>query len=152
MAELFDWRIVAIIAMLLLSCYNLVLKWFLDDVKAGREDIRAAIPVVVLAAVILFGYYLMTYKDIKTSPRTIPYLAALSIITIALISSSTYAYAYGELTVAVSIIALSIAASAILAVVFLGETFNAVRIIGILLALASILVLSFEKQILALIH
>jgi len=152
MADLFDWRIVAIVAMLLLSSYNLLLKWFLDDVKAGREDIRAAIPVIVLVAILLFGYYLLSYKDIKTTPRTIPYLATLAIIIVALAASTSYAYAYGELTVAVAILSLSVAVSAILAVIFLGDSFNVVRIIGLILALLSVFVLSFEKQILAFFH
>ena len=137
-----DYRVLALAAMLSLGAYNFAIRKFFVE----KEDWRMLIPVIVLAALALGAYYAATYKSVKTTEKSLFYAGMLVVIgAFALfLPYITLAQPDAKLNVAMPIIALSTVVTVGLGIVFLGEQLTAYRIAGIILALASIVLLVID--------
>ncbi|MEM3030833.1 MAG: EamA family transporter [Candidatus Micrarchaeia archaeon] len=137
-----DYRVLALGAMIALGAYNFLIRKFFAD----REDWRLLIPVVVVAALALGVYYAANYKTIKATQNS--WMYAVAFIAIGglafILPYAALAQPDAKINVAIPIFALSTVVAVALGAVFLGEQLTLLRAVGILLALASIVLLVME--------
>ncbi|MEM4389543.1 MAG: EamA family transporter [Candidatus Micrarchaeia archaeon] len=137
-----DYRVLALGAMVALGAYNFLIRKFFAD----REDWRLLIPVVVVAALVLGVYYLANYRAIRATPNSWLYAVAFIVVGgLALVLPyAALAQPDAQVSVAIPIFSLSTVVAVVLGMLFLGEQLTLLRVAGILLALASIVLLVME--------
>lgn len=131
-----DWKIAAIIAMIALGVYNfLIRKFFVDG-----QDWRILIPMIFLGVLATAVYYAAVYKEVKFTNNSLSYLAGIGFFGLLVVIFSLLAVSHpkAELSVIIPVFALSTVITILLATVFLHEQLTTTRIIGVILALASI--------------
>jgi len=137
-----DWRIAAVVTMLVLGVYNILVKKFVDN-----EDWRVVIPFVFIASLVLFIYFLATYQTFAYKINTDSILLS---VALALVFGISIIFTYlsfsegGPVSIVVPIFSLSTFVAVILAVVFLKETINFQTMIGIILSLAGMVFLLYK--------
>jgi len=137
-----DWRIAAVVTMLVLGVYNILVKKFVDN-----EDWRVMIPFVFVASLVLFIYFLATYQTFADKINTDSILLS---VALALVFGISIIFTYlsfsegGPVSIVVPIFSLSTFVAVILAVVFLKETINFQTMIGIFLSLAGMVFLLYK--------
>ncbi|VVB66462.1 Uncharacterised protein [Candidatus Gugararchaeum adminiculabundum] len=135
-----DWKVASIALLAALTVYNVLVKLYTTELSTGREDIRSFYPVIIVIGLVALALFLYNGQGAKMTEKT-----PLWIFVILVLLGATYYLTLvafnGPLSVVVPIIGLSAAASAVIAVLFLGETFTIAKGAGVLLGLASIYLL-----------
>ena len=137
-----DWRIAALLVMLLLGIYSVALKKFFNS----GADWRVFLPLVGLVGIVALAYFAYSYKEIKFTNDAVVLggITAVSIGLVTLFSMLVYADPETQLNVAFPIMSLAMVSTAALSLVFLGEQLSIKMIAGIALAVVSIIVLSWK--------
>jgi len=137
-----DWKIAAVITMLVLGVYNILVKMFVDN-----EDWRIMIPFVFVVSLILLAYFLATYQ---TFADTINTNSLLLSVALALVFGVSILFTYlsykegGPVNIVAPIFGLSTLVSVAIAVVFLKETINLQTMIGIALSILGMVFLLYK--------
>ena len=134
-----DWKVASIIAMLALAAYNLMVKDFFNK----GNDWRAFIPIVFVAALVAFAYFLLSYKDAGITTNSV--LATVPVLLIAgvMLLASLYAMSQGSISVIAAILTIAVPLTALLAAYLLpNESLSQTQWIGVLLAMVSVYLVS----------
>jgi len=137
-----DWKIAAVITMLVLGVYNILVKMFVDN-----EDWRVMIPFVFVVSLVLLAYFLATYQTFADKINTNSLLLS---VVLALVFGVSILFTYlsykegGPVSIVAPIFGLSTLVSVAIAVVFLKETINLQTMIGIALSIIGMVFLLYK--------
>ena len=129
-----DWKIAALLAMLLLSVYNIMIKSFFSK----GYDWRAFIPLLFAGSLIAFVYFLLSYKSVTFDANVMALVVPILLFAGLMALLSLYAIQNGAVSVVAAVLAISTPLTALLAAYFLGENLTAVQWVGIAMGVVSI--------------
>jgi drug/metabolite transporter (DMT)-like permease len=137
-----DWKIAALITMLALGVYNILVKKFVEN-----EDWRVMIPIVFVASLALFIYFLTSYHTFADKIST---SSAFLSFSLAFVMCVAIAFTYvsfkegGPLNIVVPIFNLSALITVLISVIFLKDPINLQIGLGILFSLFGMILLLYR--------
>ena len=136
------WQISALAAMVLFAFYGIATKKFFGE----KQDWRAFIPIIFLAAIVLAAYYL--YSGARSEVPASSYILAAVIGAIFCFSTlaTIYALQDGPVSVVIPIFSMNMVLVVLIGIVFLKEPYNIYKLAGIVLGAVSIILLTIEAK------
>ena len=137
-----DWKLASVLVMMLIGVYNIVARRFFKD----GEDWRIAIPFLFAGSLVLFVYFLLTFREVRYTQQSLTYglvLVGLAAVLIAL-SIAVFANPRSQLSVAVPIMSMGTLVTVLLSIALLGERLNAQIAAGIALGIVSVILLTWQ--------
>jgi len=135
------WKAAALAVMVLLGIYSVAIRKFFCQ----NGDWRIFLPVAGLIGLISLAYWAYSFKEIKFTMDAVLYGVVIltSICLATVLSLLVYADPEARLNIAVPLMSLAMVSTAILSIVFLGESITIQTIAGILFAIVAIVLLSW---------
>lgn len=137
-----EWQLAALCAIVFLAAYGIAAKQFFNE----KHDWRAFIPLILVAGLVLTAYYL--YSGAYRTVGTGSYAFALGLGAIFAVSSllSLIAIKDGPISIVVPLLSLNLVLVVIAGILLFKEQLTAYKIAGIVLGLASIILLTIENR------
>jgi transporter family protein len=137
-----DWRIAALVTMLALGAYNILVQEFVK-----KLDWRILIPLVFVASLALFIYFLLTYPSFisTVTPNAVLFSFALAFV---FCISTIFTYLSfkegGTISGVVPILSLSMFVSVLISVIFLNEEVSPIGAAGMILSFIGLVLLVYR--------
>jgi bacterial/archaeal transporter family protein len=136
------WQISALAAMVLLAAYGIATKKFFGE----KQDWRAFIPLLLIVAIVLAAYYLYSGAHSEIPSETYILASIIGVIFCLSTLATVLAIQDGPVSVVIPIFSLNMVLVAIVGIVYLKEPHNIYKIVGIVLAFISIILLTIEGK------